>query len=553
LAPRSLKLQQEGFAAQKDYERLRAEVICLARRQNDMTQPCRLPPELLSEIFIHMSPFNLSAYQRTPEILNASHVCHYWREVALHSPLLWYRIELHRKPEYAKMVIERSKDCSLYVSGVVSTRGAEDMAAILNEAHRICYMSITGALTPAVMSSIRARYPKKIAAPRLYTYVEASPTDSFLMSPYRSDRDQHSFLSLFDAPNLRIAQFTPFLDVWPSFRFQVGLRDLTIVTSRYIEAAIPELLETLRRMPLLESVRLHGLGDGTMTIRQINQNCQAQIDLPKLMRFELAGQLTACATVLANVASPIMCRIHVDASTHDDTSSPLLLCDAFRDVVARIAEGNETHPRTLYGLDILDDDPCELNGWTSSLPFVRECSRVHSADRHGFHISISEDNRVSALLESLSQLPAICAVRYLGIHANRERRKYFNSLDRRVLFDKVETLLYHGSGQKLITDVLEGAEDTLLFPKVQELLLPMAWFYGDHGWSHWDRLAITTCPVCQEQLESLFSLLQRRKCLGLPLQHLVLTPTLQSHILMPAAEAQLLSVVSRVTQPSRSK
>lgn len=54
----------------------------------------------------------------TYAVLRASHVCHHWREVTHRSPHLRNHLLLGLHPEFNRLVLERSKDCALYVSTI---------------------------------------------------------------------------------------------------------------------------------------------------------------------------------------------------------------------------------------------------------------------------------------------------------------------------------------------------------------------------------------------------------------------------------------------------
>ncbi|KAL1679156.1 hypothetical protein EV122DRAFT_289859 [Schizophyllum commune] len=84
-----------------------------------------LPPEILAEIFTHTLPPGLqdaALYSRTQPLL-ISHVCHYWRDVAINLPSLWRQFFLlgcpsahdHRHLELARLYVERARGTGLLV------------------------------------------------------------------------------------------------------------------------------------------------------------------------------------------------------------------------------------------------------------------------------------------------------------------------------------------------------------------------------------------------------------------------------------------------------
>jgi hypothetical protein len=63
-------------------------------RRNTLAPISRLPPETLAEIFSRL-PFSGDDNEDVPYLawIGVTHVCHRWREIALHSPYLWNHID----------------------------------------------------------------------------------------------------------------------------------------------------------------------------------------------------------------------------------------------------------------------------------------------------------------------------------------------------------------------------------------------------------------------------------------------------------------------------
>ncbi|KAI9445900.1 hypothetical protein H4582DRAFT_2069206 [Lactarius indigo] len=102
----------------------------IAKRRNKLTRTCRIPPELLGQIFLY--------YQRTsldlciPEnekskysalystalwwVPAVAHVCHHWRTVAFQVPQLWSHIALHLGRDCALRMLTLSKAVPITVA-----------------------------------------------------------------------------------------------------------------------------------------------------------------------------------------------------------------------------------------------------------------------------------------------------------------------------------------------------------------------------------------------------------------------------------------------------
>lgn len=53
----STAIQPERQVLEARYKSLRSELSMVGRRLNESTQPSRLPPELLAEVFTNLNPF----------------------------------------------------------------------------------------------------------------------------------------------------------------------------------------------------------------------------------------------------------------------------------------------------------------------------------------------------------------------------------------------------------------------------------------------------------------------------------------------------------------
>ncbi|KAL1747992.1 hypothetical protein HDZ31DRAFT_30633 [Schizophyllum fasciatum] len=103
----------------------------------------RLPPELLAPIFLDVMPTQLldATCSRSCAPLMLSHVCGYWRQVAIDTPGLWQWISLtecrtrrqHRSRKLARRFVKRTKGLglSIYFRDVEATSVDEDRYGLL--------------------------------------------------------------------------------------------------------------------------------------------------------------------------------------------------------------------------------------------------------------------------------------------------------------------------------------------------------------------------------------------------------------------------------------
>ncbi|KAH9038168.1 hypothetical protein EDB85DRAFT_2287595 [Lactarius pseudohatsudake] len=96
----------------------------IGSRRNALTRSCRIPPEILSQIFLHYQ-LSSSSFSFPPQngretypalcstvlwwVPAVAHVCGHWRAVALGHPRLWSNIALHLGPTWAQRMLTLSK------------------------------------------------------------------------------------------------------------------------------------------------------------------------------------------------------------------------------------------------------------------------------------------------------------------------------------------------------------------------------------------------------------------------------------------------------------
>ncbi|KAH9052534.1 hypothetical protein EDB87DRAFT_501912 [Lactarius vividus] len=102
----------------------------IAKRRNKLTRTCRIPPELLGQIFLHYQHTSLglcilenekskySALYRTALwwVPAVAHVCHHWRTVAFQIPQLWSNIALHLGRACAQRMLTLSRATPITVA-----------------------------------------------------------------------------------------------------------------------------------------------------------------------------------------------------------------------------------------------------------------------------------------------------------------------------------------------------------------------------------------------------------------------------------------------------
>ncbi|KAF8868622.1 hypothetical protein BD779DRAFT_914769 [Infundibulicybe gibba] len=118
---------------------LNSFLVTVRQHRNLFTPVARLPPEILSQIFVFNAQIRLEGW------LEAAHtcslVCKRWREIALDCAELWSQLnfENHYPPRRLAKIVERARSVPLSFiggSGVKTWSRNERMALVVNNMHR---------------------------------------------------------------------------------------------------------------------------------------------------------------------------------------------------------------------------------------------------------------------------------------------------------------------------------------------------------------------------------------------------------------------------------
>ena len=122
--PDAIKAAQTDIDS--DIQRLNDCICSLKSRRNLLCRISRLPPEVLSQIFLVFAE-QLQAQDRFKtdfKWITITHVCRLWREIALRHGRLWGKIDSARE-ERARVFVERSNGAPLAVRETFTSSLAE--------------------------------------------------------------------------------------------------------------------------------------------------------------------------------------------------------------------------------------------------------------------------------------------------------------------------------------------------------------------------------------------------------------------------------------------
>ncbi|CDO73331.1 hypothetical protein BN946_scf185008.g94 [Trametes cinnabarina] len=298
-------------------------IIELKGRLNTMTDIARLPPELLSEIFLHLAELSYNdiglsfrpsyVCARFYAWVSVTHVCRSWRTIALNTPRLWGHIVLTRS-SIVNDVLTRSKKAPLRVTGYISSphdERAKLLKNIMQESSRLKELHVAG---PASM--FRDLFPTSMEPANILETVVLS--DYSHTSPFynASDINQPIFRQE-QLPRMRELEIRRLVFRWDSYALSPRITRLVIngrLDSQALLGTFDTLLSTLQKMHNLEYLELEDaiprLPDTTKTLPSPART----LSFPRLQRLVLIGTSLDCGNLLNHISlhsgvhSKVVCR-----------------------------------------------------------------------------------------------------------------------------------------------------------------------------------------------------------------------------------------------------
>ena len=284
----------------------------LKLRRNALSPISSLPPEVFAAIFsflcIPQKPYRYLAR------LHVSHVCHQWREIALHQPLLWNHVDFATLSwAGATEMLVRSNSVPLYLESRVSCHrwwsiqyrrlGKELQAHIL----RICHLSISA------KSHLLKCTLKELVSP--------APTLECLSLSSRGESEK------LDVPNTLFNGHTPKLSCLELRNCNINWTSPLLKTLKYLEIikpfrnARPSLvvwLDVLNEMRQLKKLTLHS---ASPISPPLPFHIERAVTLPSLTHLDISTDMGDCALALAHLDLPVLTWLCVTVVLQTDSSN----------------------------------------------------------------------------------------------------------------------------------------------------------------------------------------------------------------------------------------
>ncbi len=290
--------------------------------RNALSPTCRLPPEVLSTIFMWIPSWSLDDFE-SPSVkdwFRVTHVCRHWRAVALGCATLWNRVDVMCTAWAPEMVL-RSKSASLSVRAKVYYPKDQTLLvtkSVLAQISRIqdLHLGADGRSFNNLLINIVAE------APRLHSLVLSN-------SHWRAHMDELCLPFAFlcgGAPRLKRLELRKFSVSWECPLFLTSHK----VTTFFMEGLernkpnMSQLLAVLENMPLLETLHLEGVVPNP-------KSCAAPqrvVCLDHLRTLHLSSEMLECANLLQHISIPQTTRMSLMSHAADKLEDVSLLVSA---------------------------------------------------------------------------------------------------------------------------------------------------------------------------------------------------------------------------------
>ncbi|CCL98407.1 uncharacterized protein FIBRA_00404 [Fibroporia radiculosa] len=298
VAAKRVRIEDEIIKLGKSILELKSEL-------NTLSPVAVLPPEILAKVFIHHASdrsFSTPNCPASRHWITPTHVCKYWREVALSCPALWSSLVVSWRQEWMDEVLRRSRQAPLAIT-VNLNNGRflmkhRVLASILKEKHRFRSVCVTAdqATLDMFVKEMDGPAPllQSLSLSRIYGIgMLSAPSTS--LPPVLLREGQ--------APRLQRLEISKYL-------FQLhdinapSIRHLKITHSMEMQRpSLSVVVGCLERLPLLESLTLDYVIDPLPELDGL-QLPTMSIRLPHLLSITISASVLDSANFLNHLSLP---------------------------------------------------------------------------------------------------------------------------------------------------------------------------------------------------------------------------------------------------------
>ncbi|EDR14527.1 uncharacterized protein LACBIDRAFT_305207 [Laccaria bicolor S238N-H82] len=352
----------------QDIEKMEGAIRALKSRRNSLAAISRLPPEILSKIFVCCAA-TYELPQLTMNWVKITHVSRHWRTVAIGCPHLW-TMPVFARPRWVEEMLKRSKMAPLVIDARLAHMAGPKYEAIqlaMNHISRAreLYLDSSSAWFGKLFSSV----PR--AAPMLQTLVLSTST-MHSAEPFLDNYSIPPELFSDNSAQLRRLELSHCNINWTSHLLR-GLTHLKIHnTTPGTRPSTLLFLDVLEQLPTLTVLDLKDalphVADGSSTV-----SYKRRVELRSLTNLHLSGSNYDCSAALRHLSVSSIATLKLycrsTAVSEADFSSILTFVSGFWEPTANILSAKPP----IRSLKIVGDDSTgfSLQAWPTMLSFER--------------------------------------------------------------------------------------------------------------------------------------------------------------------------------------
>ncbi|KAH9950055.1 hypothetical protein B0H21DRAFT_881447 [Amylocystis lapponica] len=236
----------------QEISQMEQSLYSLKAHRNSLVPIFRLPPELISEIFIAHARDRKDTSSEDCSWIRVTHVCHHWRTIALQCPRLWTLITLKNTPWVAhSLTYSKNVPLVIELQAVKSSQLTSLEYVLKHGIGRVCEIILSSVQDQVVMISVW-RGILSTPAPALHTFIMREPAEGGIYACYVPP-----VLFAAKTPALRHLELRQCSWCWSSSLFSAGVTTL-ILDACHVRTrpTLSEVLNMLARMPQLEHAEL---------------------------------------------------------------------------------------------------------------------------------------------------------------------------------------------------------------------------------------------------------------------------------------------------------
>lgn len=444
----------------------------LKSQRNTLAPIAKLPPELLSKIFLFCAAACASKYKQSLAWIKVSHVSKHWRAVAIGCPNLWSSVVFF-SGSWAHEMLRRSKMAPLIIKADLTLMTPKMIATVQNALKHITRVTdLHFTASSGTMDKLLGNLEH--AAPLLQTL-----SISHTYPSYHYKNERYVFPDTFlkgDAPKLEKLELVGCSIPWNSTIFH-NLTHLKIFdTGAQFCPSLDQLVEALDKMPKLECLDLTDCLP-ILPVDAISVSAPLRVvELPRLQQLKLCSQTLESANVLNHISFPASVTVNLVCRGSDASDSD------FSSLVPALANwlngARSIQPLQRLLVDHFSTNSIRFQAWNhegveakspSSIPIL---DMVLSWKHFGAHVVEHVISTICASLP-LSQL-RVLHVWQSEVIRSAAWVSIFGAMS------KLRTIDVHGSyGHELVKALSMTAQSPVTFPYLRTLALDEVNFMVD--------------------------------------------------------------------------